>query len=241
VDSYVRINRNLYPLLGKFEEEENIIIHNVNQSIDVYINGLQGPIPIASQRSLQAFELRKRNRNLVIQTVEKKTIIVIEAVIPESNIKRTPEDIEMCPEIDKALMEQREYGFKSPSRSLIRNNILFISAQGCYNESIMQEHLIEVTISNYQGNIILSTIITPRVFVTINSSHLGFDEDELANGKDEMTIGKEIRKLVKNKVIIGYNMRKTVKLCNIFTHYIQGYIDLEKSQLLRRKSGLTTK
>ena len=72
---------NLYALLGKFDTEENIIIHNVNQGIDIYIGKLQGPIPLNSKRSLQAFELRGRNRNIIIQTFEKRSIIVIESII----------------------------------------------------------------------------------------------------------------------------------------------------------------
>jgi len=32
---------NLYTLLGKFDQEENIIIHNVNQPIDMYLTGLK--------------------------------------------------------------------------------------------------------------------------------------------------------------------------------------------------------
>jgi len=93
----------------------------------------------------------------------------------------------------------------------------------------------------YQGDIILSTIITPRVFVTINPSHLGFDEDELITGKDEMTMMREIRALTKNKTIIGYNIKKTMRLCNIYTNTIHGYIDLEKNKLLKRISGVFAK
>ena len=61
----------LYTLLGKFDQEENIIIHNVNQPIDMYLTGLKGPIPVGSKRSIQAFGLRERNRNIIIQTVKK--------------------------------------------------------------------------------------------------------------------------------------------------------------------------
>ena len=80
---------NLYTLLGKFDKEENIIIHNVNQPIDLYLTGLKGLIPMSSKKSLQAFALLERNRNMVIQTIEKRSIIVIEAVIPGSEIKKT--------------------------------------------------------------------------------------------------------------------------------------------------------
>ena len=231
---------NLFTLLGKFEDEENIIIHNVNQYIDVYINGLQGPIPMASQRSLQAFELKKRNRNLIIQTTEKRTIVVIESVIPLSNIKRTPEDIEICQTLEKAIIGQQGYGFKPQVKPNLPHEIIFVSATGCYDETIMQEHMVEITIMGYQGNPILSTIITPRVFVTINPNHLGFEEDDLMNGKDERTIQKEIGRLVRNKTIIVYNAKKTMRLCGIFTHYINGYIDLERHELLRRKCGIFT-
>ena len=210
MDSYVRINRNLYPLLGKFEEEENIIIHNVNQSIDVYINGLQGPIPMASQRSLQAFELRKRNRNLIIQTVEKKTITVVEAIIPGSECKRIPEDIEICQTIERPIIGQQGHGFNPQITPKLPHEIIFIAVTGCYDETIMQEHMVEITIMGYQGNIILSTIITPRVFVTINPNHLGFEEDDLMNGRDEMTTKREIRRLVRNKTAIVYNAKKTM-------------------------------
>jgi len=229
---------NLYTLLGKFEEEENIILHNVNSSIEVYINGLQGPIPMNSNRSLQAFELKKRNRNLIIQTTEKRTIVVIESVEPLSNIRRTPENIEICPNIDAALARQQEYGFKSQLMTFIRNDVIFLSARECHDETIMQEHLVEITITGYQGNHILSTIITPRVFVTVNPKHLGFEEDDLMKGKDELDIKAKIRKITKNKILIGYNIAKTLKLCSIFTYYMQGYIDLENNAILRRKSGL---
>ena len=231
---------NLYTLLGKFEDEENIIIHNVNQSIDVYINGLQGPIPIASQRSLQAFELKKRNRNLIIQTMEKRTIIVIESVIPLSDVRRTPEDIEICQTLEKAIIGQQSYEFKTQVTPNLPHEIIFVSVTGCYDETIMQEHMVEITLMGYQGNPILSTIVTPRVFVTINPSHLGFEEDDLMNGKDEMTIQREIRKMVRNKTIIIYNAKKTMRLCGIFTNYINGYIDLERHELLRRKCGVFT-
>ena len=231
---------NLYTLLGNFDDEENVIIHNLNQPINVYFNGLRDSILMATRKSLQAFELKERNRNIIIETREKKTLIVIESVISYSNHKRTPEDIERCPIIDKAIREQQEYAFKSQSISRIRNDIVFISTQGCYDETTMQEHLVEITIMDYHGRPILSTIITPRVFVTINPKHLGFDEDDLTSGKDEINMMEEIRKMVKNKVIIGYDIKKTLRLGSIFTYYFQGYIDLEKSQLLKRKSGINS-
>ena len=79
---------NLYALLGKFDAEENIIIHNVNQGVDIYLGRLQGPVPLGIKRSLQGFELRGRNRNIIIQTFEKRSIIVIESVIKGSEKKR---------------------------------------------------------------------------------------------------------------------------------------------------------
>ena len=231
---------NLHALLGKLDTEENIIIHNVNQSIDIYISGLKGPIPMASQRSLQIFGLRNRNRNIILQTIEKRAIVVIESIIPDSDFKRQPEEIEICPIIEKALIGQQGYGFKPDATLKLPSEILFISAQGCYDETIMQEHLVEVTIMGYHGNIILSTIVTPRVFVTINPSHLGFEEDDLIKGKDENTIPRNIRKLVKNKTIVLYNAKKTMRLCGIYTHYVHGYIDLERHELIRRKCGIFT-
>ena len=72
----------------------------------------------------------------------------------------------------------------------------------------MKEHEVEVTIMGYQGNVLLSTIIAPRTFVTINPSHLGFEEDELMLGKDEFATLIEIRKIVLEKTIIGYDIKK---------------------------------
>jgi len=231
---------NLYTLLGKFEEEENILIHNINQSIDVYITGLRGPIPMASKLSLQAFELRNRNRNLIIQTTEKRTIIAIESIVPWSEIKRIPVDIDICTTIEKAINGRQGYGFKPQLTPDLPQEIVFISAIGCYDETIMQEHMVEVTIMGYRGNIILSTIIAPRLFVTINSHHLGFEEDDLMNGKDEITAMERIRKLVRNKTIVTYNVKKVMRLCGIFTGTMNGYIDLERHELLRRKCGIFT-
>ena len=231
---------NLYTLLGKFEEEENILIHNINQPIDVYITGLQGPITMASKRSLQAFELRNRNRNLMIQTTEKRTIIAIESIVPWSEIKRVPIDIDICTTIEKAINERQGYGFKPQLTPDLPQEIVFISAIGCYDETIMQEHMVEVTIMGYRGNIILSTIIAPRLFVTINSHHLGFEEDDLMNGKDEIAAKEQIRKLVRNKTIVTYNVKKTMRLCGIFTGTMNGYVDLERHELLRRKCGIFT-
>jgi len=231
---------NLYALMGKFDEEENILLHNANHSIEVYVTGLQGPIPMASGRSLQAFGLKERTRNLIIQTFEKRTIIVIEAIIPWSEIRRTPEDIDLCTNIEKAIVGQQGYKFKPHVTPELPKDIIFIAAIGCYDETIMQEHLVEVTIMGYQGNTILSTIIAPRLFVTINSQHLGFEEDDLTSGKDEITTMKEIRKLVRNKIIITYNVKKVMRLCGIFTGTIQGYIDLERYELLRRQCGIFT-
>ena len=78
---------NLYALLGKFDAEENIIIHNVNQVVDIYIGGLKGSIQLGSKRSLQAFELKGRNRNIVIQTTEKRSVLVIESIIMGSELR----------------------------------------------------------------------------------------------------------------------------------------------------------
>jgi len=104
----------------------------------------------------------------------------------------------------------------------------------------MKEHVVEVTIMGYQGNILLSTIIAPRTFVTINPSHLGFEEDELVLGKDEFTTIKEIGRIITNKTIIGYDIKKTMRLCDIHTYAIHEYIDLERHELLRRKCGVFT-
>ena len=226
---------NLYALLGKFDDEENILLHNVNHSVDVYVNGLKGPIPMASKRSLQAFKLKDRNRNLIIQTFEKRTIIAIEAIIPWSETRRIPLEMELCTTIEKAINGQQGYGIKPRVNPELPKDILFIAAKGCYDETIMQEHLVEVTIMGQQGNIILSTIVAPRLFVTINPQHLGFEEDELTQGKDEIATMIEIRKIVRNKIIITYNIKKVMRLCEIFTGTIHGYIDLERHESLRRQ------
>jgi len=100
--------------------------------------------------------------------------------------------------------------------------------------------VVEITIMGYQGNILLSTIIAPRTFVTINPSHLGFEEDDLMTGKDEFITMQEIRRITINKTIIGYDMKKTMRLYNIHTYAIHGYVYLERHELLRRKCGMFT-
>ena len=104
----------------------------------------------------------------------------------------------------------------------------------------MKEHLIEVTIMDYPGNILLFTITAPRTFVTINPRHLGFDDEELLNGKDELNILSEIRNIVRGKTIVSYDIKKFLRLCNITTILIHGYIDLERLEPLRRKFGPVT-
>jgi len=59
-------------------------------------------------------------------------------------------------------------------------------------------------------------------------------------GKDEFITMKEIRRITVNKTIIGYDIKKTMRLCNIHTYAIHGYIDLERHELLRRKCGVFT-
>ena len=230
---------NIYTLLGKFEKEENIIIHSVYQPIDVYFTGIKGPIPMASKRSIQAFSLTERNRNVIIQTTEKRTIVVIESIIPGSETKLTSRESDDC-HVQKAIIGQQGYSFHPDASLNLPSELLFISTQGCHDESIMQEHMIEVTIMGYQGNVILSTIVTPRVFVTINPDHLGFEEDDLTMGKDEFTTIKEIQRITLNKTIVGYDIKKTMRLCNIRPYAIHGYIDLEKHESLRRKCGIFT-
>jgi len=197
---------NLYALLGKFYMEENIIIHNVNQGVDIYLGKLQGPIPLGNKRSLQAFELRARNRNIIIQTFEKRSIIVIESIIMGSEKKRKEYDEEDC-EVLKAIREHKGYGFDPKDTLNLPSEIVFVAVQGCYNEVKMQEHLTEITIMGYQGNILLSTIITPRTFVTINPKHLGFDEEELLDGKDEFNVLHEIRHMLLGKTIVSYDIK----------------------------------
>ena len=134
VDTY-----NPYTLLGKFDKEENIIIHNVNQPIDVYLTGLKGPISISSKNSLQAFGLRERNRNMVIQIIEKKSIVVIEAIIPGSEVKKTINEAEDC-KIQQAIIGQQSYGFNPFETLNLPAKIIFMAAQGCYDKTTMQEH-----------------------------------------------------------------------------------------------------
>jgi len=148
--------------------------------------------------------------------------------------------MELCTTIEKAINGQQGHGLKPRINPELPKDIIFIAAKGCYDETIMQEHLVEVTVMGQQGNIILSTIVAPRVFVTINPQHLGFEEDELTQGKDEIATMIEIRKLVRNKIIITYNIRKVMRLCGIFTGTIHGFIDLERQESLRRQCGKFT-
>ena len=46
----------------------------------------------------------------------------------------------------------------------------------------------EVTIINYQGQILLSTVVTPRQYVPFNENHAGFPEEEMMQGKDEVSL-----------------------------------------------------
>ena len=198
---------NLYALLGKFDAEENIITHNVNQVVDIYIGGLKGSIQLESKRSFQAFELKGRNRNIVIQTTEKRSVIVIESIIMRSELREIILNKEGC-KIRQAIIKQKGYGFNPEETLNLPNEIIFVAVQGCHNETTMKEHLIEITIMDYQGKILLFTVTAPRTFVTINPRHLGFDEEELLNGKDELDTLSEIRKILIGKTLVGYDIKK---------------------------------
>ena len=99
---------NLAKLLGKFNETENIYIHNTNQNITVYMGGLDIPIQLSSHNSIEAFELKERSRNLIIQTYELRTIIAIESITKKGGHKTLPKNNPKC-RIYQAIMSKKNY------------------------------------------------------------------------------------------------------------------------------------
>ena len=63
-----------------------------------------------------------------------------------------------------------------------------MAIQTSWDEVKTVEHFVEITIMDRQGDILLSTIVTPRRVITLNKHHLGFDEEDLVTGKDKVSV-----------------------------------------------------
>ena len=116
---------NMSALLGQFNETENIYIHSTNQNIFIYMGGLDAPIKLPSNNSLEAFELKERSRNLIIQTFELRTVIVIESVTKKDEPKSLPKNDPKC-RIYKAIMSKQNYEITDEEELRMLSSILYI-------------------------------------------------------------------------------------------------------------------
>ena len=200
------------------------------------MGGLDTPIQLPSHNSVEAFELKERSRNLIIQTHELRTIIVIESITKKGGHKTLPKNDPKC-RVYQAIMNKKNYEITEDEEVKIPSSILYIAAQGIKDNEKETENLLEVTIINYKGQILLSTVVSPRQYVPFNESHTGFPEDEMTQGKDEILVLENIKRLVMQKVIVCYGALNIFRICSISTSLTNDFVDLERSEPLRRRMG----
>jgi len=123
---------NLSALLGQFNETENIYINSTNQNITIHMGGLEAPIKLLSNNSLEAFELKERSRNLIIQIYELRTIIVIESITKKGEPKSLPKNDPKC-RIYKAIMSKRNYELVEEEKVKMPASILYVAGHGLKN------------------------------------------------------------------------------------------------------------
>jgi len=59
----------------------------------------------------------------------------------------------------------------------------------------------------------------------------------MMQGKDEVKVLETIKRLVMQKVIVCYGALNIFRICSISTSLIHGFVDLERSEPLRRRMG----
>ena len=114
-------------------------------------------------------------------------------------------------------------------------NVVFVFASKAKNGTLTIEHLIVVTILAANTSILLSTIVCPRNFVIISKNQTGIHEDQLRNQMDEIEAKNEIQKIVRGKVIIGFEIAEMMEITRVPSDSIKGYIDISILPILLKE------
>ena len=113
-----------------------------------------------------------------------------------------------------------------------RKRTIFLSAL-CALTGERIGSIVEVAILDYEGRILLATIVCPRTQIRKYQSNIhGLTEQEIAQGMDELEASEKIRHLTRGKIVIGCDMEGEIRMIK---GEIAGERDILESPMVRNK------
>ena len=127
----------------------------------------------------------------------------------------------------------------------IQRRILFLDCEFVigYKEMVGQKMrhtllLASVAILNYEGEILLNTRVTPTKKVwRYHPSITGFTARSLRNQRKEAEVKREIKELVRDRILVGHDLSSDLKVLEIDLNQLCGIRDLSTSLVLKEIMG----
>jgi len=209
-------------IMGALDSTEFLYIHALSHPIYIMIAGAQEPIKLLPYNSLKAFDLKGRARQIYIEVPHPRTYIAIEAIQPE--VRRPPPFEPTC-KIYQALMRKDSYVLSNFEAKDLFFESVFIATTTQRDGDTRTSTLLEAIIIGPK-EVLFDSLIAPRTYIKVNEKQMGIKDDEIHTGMDIFKAEDRIKAVLKDKVVIGYNIRQKLQECNVPSYYIKGYIDL---------------
>lgn len=193
-----------------------INIHNCGPPLSINVDGITCNIRLGQNQSLI---LRGPNSlfyrtQIVPSTVPQ--VVAIEILAPMDIV------------FDTGIDEQFPFiNIKTARLSYPENSILFIEALRAKSpKSIAPNTITQISIIDFVENTVLNTRITPRAYVNYPQS----SNADLTNGMDEMAACNQIRRIITNKIVVGFHLKDLLRYLQMPCYQVKEIRELSKSQ-----------
>lgn len=122
----------------------------------------------------------------------------------------------------------------------IDDNLVFVDAEFTEkNANPLVRSPVSVTLIDYHGNILLDTLVTPRNRVfSFGQRFDGLRENDLRGRMDEYSCIRNIRVLLKDKILVGHGLHMGLTHLNIDPNQLSGIRDLSAAYVFEKNENL---
>lgn len=232
----------LIPIDLKKTDTNKMIIHAPTNNIILLIAGTLEPIKLPWQNSISITNGEGRERNMQIHTNQPNTLIVIELHKPETElIPNTKVIKDWVYNINQTDLKSH-YSFNRKRIPRIEDEhakILCVAAQYVITKGENETVLVSISIENYEGKLLVNSIVTPRQPIKHFQSHShGLKEADILGRWDEHLCKIKLHRLLDGKIVVGCNVYELLKALGIPTQRLLGIRDLSNGRCFE-KLGLT--
>ena len=228
---------------------KDLIGHQPNSTL--YIHVAKGPLELAYARkecghghqtldNEKTYRLTQRdteNTTFSLRSSDDSVVAFdITEPLPDDIYQNTSQSVNKYEYTPPSGVRNRTYSYLRNPMTLeeIRSKILFMDIE-CAMDGSKQLVPVSIAVQDYYGRLLMRDYICPRQWIeNYQTKFHGITERDLIGTIDGEQIKGEVKKLLKDKVLIGHDLRLELKALNINIKDLAGVRDLQGCLALKR-------